>query len=427
VDSPLFAGKYFTRVSLDDNAKGPVWLNVVGDSPSEIEIKPEQLAAHKKLVAEAVALYGSRHFDHYEFLLSISENFSGIGLEHHRSSENGVDRGYFKRWDDTAPSRSLLPHEMTHSWNGKYRRPADLWTPSYSVPMRNSLLWVYEGMTQYWGNMLSARSGLWSPEITRGAFAVAAAQLSERRQGREWRNLQDTTNQPIISPRSPVSWLSWQRPEDYYNEGAMIWLDADTKIRELSGDKRSLDDVAKAFFGVGDGSYVPNTYTFEDVVKALNSVQPFDWSRFLRDRLNGHGPGAPLDGIERSGWKLVYQDEPNEFGKKQQAEADVLDVTYSLGFLVDDEDELREVIWGSPAFKAGLTTSNKIIAVNGLEYSRDNLKDAIKAKQPIDLLVKNQDRYRTVKVDYTGGPRYPVLQRIEGKPDRLSAIFKPRT
>jgi predicted metalloprotease with PDZ domain len=431
VDSPLFAGKYFTRVSLDDNAKGPVWLNVVGDNALEIEMKPEQLAPHRKLVGEAVTLFGSRHFDHYEFLLAISDNFDNIGLEHHRSSENGVDRGYFKEWDDTGPRHYLLAHEMTHSWNGKYRRPADLWTPSYNVPMQNSLLWVYEGMTQYWGNVLSGRSGLWSEELTRGAFASVAASLNERRQGREWRNLQDTTHQPIISPRTPVSWLSWQRPEDYYNEGAMIWLDADTKIRELSGDKRSLDDFAKAFFGVGDGSYVPNTYTFEDVVKALNSVQAFDWARFLRDRLDGHGPGAPLDGMERSGWRLVYKDEPNEFTKKLQSGAKFLDLSYSLGLVIDDDKTLREVIWDSPAFKAGLTMNTTLVAVNGLEYSKGALKDAIKVardnKAPIALLVKSQDRYRTVQIDYTGGLRYPHLERIEGKPDRLSAILKPRT
>jgi len=430
-DSPLFAGKYFTRVALDEQSKGAVWLNVVGDSPSEVEIKPEQLAAHRKLVAEAVTLYGSRHFDHYEFLLAVSDNFGGIGLEHHRSSENGVDRGYFKAWDEQGAERSLLPHEMTHSWNGKYRRPADLWTPNYNVPMQNSLLWVYEGMTQYWGQVLSARSGLWSDDLARGALAAWAAVLNESRPSRVWRNLQDTTNQPIISPRAPMSWMSWQRREDYYIEGLLIWLDADTKIRELSNDRRSLDDFAKAFFGVGDGSYVPNTYTFADVVKALNSVQPFDWSRFLRERLDGHGPGAPLDGLERAGWKLVFKEEPNAYSKKALSAQKLVDFSYSLGFSVDKDAKLREVIWESPAFKAGLTTSTTLIAVNTVAYDKDGLRDAIKAakdnKQPIELLVKSDDHYRTIKIDYSGGLRNPHLERIEGKPDRLSTIFKPRT
>jgi predicted metalloprotease with PDZ domain len=430
VDSPLFAGKHFTRVELDPGAAAPVWLNVVGDSAEEVVIKPEQLDVHRRLVKEAVTLFGSRHYDRYEFLLAVSDNFSGIGLEHHRSSENGVNRGYFKDWDAQEVERDLLAHEMTHSWNGKFRRPADLWTPSYNVPMQNSLLWVYEGMTQYWGQVLAARSGLWSEEYTRGSFASIAANLDQRRQGREWRDLQDTTNAPIVTARRPLSWVSWQRAEDYYVEGLLIWLDTDTKLRELTSDKRSLDDLSRAFFGINDGSWVPSTYTFDDVVKALNAVAPFDWAKFLRERLDGHGPGAPLQGLERGGWKLVYTAEPSEFTKKIQAANKIADFAYSVGFVVDKDNKLTDVVWDSPAFKAGLATQTKLIAVNGREYSNDLLKQAIRnageGKAPIELLVKNQDRYWTAKVDYSGGLRYPRLERIAGQPDRLAAILKAR-
>jgi predicted metalloprotease with PDZ domain len=255
--------------------------------------------------------------------------------------------------------------------------------------------------------------------------------LDQRRQGREWRDLQDTTNAPIITARRPLSWVSWQRVEDYYNEGLLIWLDTDTKLRELTGDKRSLDDLSRAFFSVNDGSYVPLTYTFDDVVKALNAVAPFDWAKFLRERLEGHGPGAPLQGIERGGWKLVYTPEPTEFLKKVQAANKFADFSFSAGFVVDKDNKLTDVVWDSPAFKAGLTVQTRLIAVNGQEYSTDLLKQAIQnardGKAPIELLVKNQDRYRTVKVDYSGGLRYPRLERIGGKPDRLGAILKART
>jgi predicted metalloprotease with PDZ domain len=431
VDSPLFAGKHFARFDLDPGAKTPVRLNVVGDSAAEVEVSPEQLDTHRRLLQEEYRLFGSKHFDHYDFLLAVSDNFGGIGLEHHRSSENGVKRGYFREWDKNAPVRDLLAHEMSHSWNGKFRRPADLWTPNYNTPMQTSLLWVYEGQTQYWGQVLAARSGLWSADIARGALASVAATLSEKRQGRAWRDLEDTTNQPIVTARRPLSWVSWQRTEDYYNEGLLIWLDVDTKLRELSGERRSLDDFARVFFGVHDGSYVPATYTFDDVVAALDAVAPFDWAHFLRERTEGNGPAAPLGGIERSGWRLVYREEPSELTRKQDALNDTTDLSYSLGLIVGKEAKLTEVVWQSPAFKAGVTTGGTLIAVNGIAYKSDLLKQAIREAKtnnaPIELLVKTLDRYRTLKVDYSGGLRYPHLERIESVPDRLSDIQKPRS
>lgn len=435
VDSPVFAGRYFKRVDLDPGAATPVHLNIVADAPSSLEIQPEQLQAHRELMQQTYALFGSRHFDRYEFLFALTDHFGAIGLEHHRSSENTRSPGYFTEWDKQTAGRDLLPHELAHSWNGKFRRPADLTTSNFDVPMQDSLLWVYEGLTQYWGHVLTARAGLWTADFARESFAFVAANLDHNRPGRQWRNLQDTTQQPMITSRQPLSWVSWQRTEDYYAEGELIWLDVDTRIRELSGNKRSLDDFARAFFGIRPGDLGPVTYTFEDVVQALNSIAANDWKTFLKDRLLGHGPGAPLDGLARGGWKLVYTDKPSRYTQSQEKLRQAVDLSFSLGMVVSmkkgEAGRLMDVRWDGPAYEAGLTTGTTLIAVNGREYSADLLKESIAAakssKAPLELIAKDLDRYRTVRIDYTDGPRYPQLERIDGTFDSLSEILKRRT
>ncbi len=436
VDSPLFAGHYTKRMELASTGQSaprqpPLAFTVFADSPDEINITPEQIEPHRRLVEEAGAVFGAWHFDHYELMLSVSENFGTIGLEHHRSSENGVRKGYFKDWDKTSTRRDLLSHEFTHSWNGKFRRPADLWTANFNVPMRDSLLWVYEGMTQYWGEVLAARSGLWNDQMTRDAIASLTAVLQERRAGRKWRDLQDTTQSPITASRSPLPWTSWQRPEDYYNEGLLIWLDVDTKLRELSTEKHSLDDFARAFLGIDNGSYVPATYTFDDIVKTLNGVVPYDWATFLHTRLESNGPDAPLGGLERAGWKLVFRDEPSAFSKQVDELNETTEFAYSIGLVLGKEARLNEVVWDSAAFKSGLTVGMTLVAVNGRAYKAEYLKQAIRdAKSngaPLELLVKSFDRYQTVPLTYHEGLRYPHLARIDGTPDRLSAILRPLT
>jgi len=433
VDSPLFAGRYFQRLDLDPGADVPVFMNIVADQPSKLEIKPEQLASYRKLIKEAYALYGTRAFDRYDFLLALSEHFGGIGLEHHRSSENVHRPDHFTEWDKNAPGRDLLAHEMTHSWNGKRRRPANLWTPNFNVAMQDSLLWVYEGQTQYWGIMLTARSGLWSEQVAKDVLANIAAIYEFNRPGRAWRNLQDTTHQPILGGRRSQPFPSWQRTTDYYNEGVLLWLDVETRLRELTGNRRSLDDFARAFFGVKDKTYDVLTYTFDDVAAALNEVAAYDWKNFLRERLDGHGPGAPLDGLMRSGWKLGFREEPSPFQKAVDERNRSINLSFSLGLVISTRDKgnVSEVVWDSPAFKAGLTTASKLIAVNGQEFAPELLIEAMRAakstRQPIELLIKTFDRYTTVRVPYFDGPRYPRLERIEGAEDRLSAILKPRT
>ena len=428
VDSPIYAGQYFKRIDLDPGAKVPVHMDVFADDPRFLEAKPEQIAAHRKLVQQAYKLFGSHHYDHYDFLFSLSDQMSGNGLEHHRSSEDGVGTGYFTDWDTQAASRDLLPHEYTHSWNGKFRRGADLTTPDFNLPMQDSLLWVYEGQTQYWGNVLAGRSGLRTAEQSRDALALVAAAYTDNRAGLTWRALQDTTNDPIIAQRRPKPYRGFQLSEDYYSGGQMIWLEVDARIRAKTGDRKSLDDFASAFFGVDNGSWTVHPYTFDDVVRTLDGVVADDWATFLRARLDGTTPIT--GGIAASGWKLVYEDKPNDYAKAAAKEGGGADFLYSLGFTVDKDGKLGEVRWDGPAFRAGIGTGMQLVAVDGREYKKATLEDAVKAAKggsaPITLLVKDFDRYRTIALDYHDGLRYPHLQRIPGTPDRLGAIYAAR-
>ena len=430
VDSPMFAGKYFSRVDLDPGAKVPVHMDIVADEPGDLAISPAQLQAHRNLVSQAYKVFGSHHYDHYDFLLALSDRMSSIGLEHHRSSEDGTLSNYFKDWDKTSASRDLLSHEFTHSWNGKFRRPADLWTANFNVPMRDSLLWVYEGQTQFWGRVLATRAGLWTRQQGLDALAADAAIFDEARPGRQWRPLEDTTNDPITTMRRPIPWRTWQRTEDYYGEGELIWLDADALIRQMSGGKKSLDDFARAFFGIDDGSYVTVTYTFDDVVHALNAVAPYDWAGFLHARLDAVEPAAPLDWLKRGGYRFVYTDTPSDFTKSNEKNRKAIDLVYSLGLTLDSKGAVTDVLWDSPAFNAGVTAGSEIVAVNDVAYDSDRLKDAITDakgnKTPIQFLIKRGDVFRQVAIDYHGGLRYPHLERVPGTPALLDDILAAR-
>ncbi len=429
-DSPVYAGRYAKQIDLTPTGnKVPVRLSMIADAPKYLETKPEQVAQHKAMVAQALKLFGAQHYDHYDLLFSLSAKMGGNGLEHQRSSENGVDTDYFTGWKEKVGFTDLLAHEYTHSWNGKYRRPADLWTPNFNVPMRDSLLWVYEGQTQYWGNVLAARSGMRPQEASRDALALVAATYADNRPGLSWRNVQDTTNDPIIASRAPRAYRNYQMSEDYYSAGQMMWLEADALIRNQTGGRKSLDDFARAFFGVNDGEWkVQDTYTFDDVVATLEGVMPHDWATFLRERMDGKV--GLTGGLEASGWRLVYKDEPNAYAKGARGDRGGADFVYSLGLSLDKDGKIGDVRWDSPAFNAGLGSGTTVVAVNGQEYGGEVLEDAVKAaktgKAPIELLVKEFDRYRTVAIDYHGGLRYPHLERIEGRPDRLSQIFAAR-
>jgi predicted metalloprotease with PDZ domain len=426
VDSPVVAGRYYKQWPLSPK----VDLNVFADKPADLAATPEQIDAHKRLVDQAVKLFGAQHYDHYEFLLSLSSQLGGIGLEHHRSSEDGDDEDYFTKWDSTVAQRNLLPHEYTHSWNGKFRRGADLWTPNYDVPMRDSLLWVYEGQTQFWGYVLQARSGLVDKQDTLDEYAMIAAYY-DTMPARQWRDLEDTTNDPIISHRRPKGWTSWQRSEDYYNEGLLVWMEADSIIRQQSHGTKSLDDFARAFFGINDGDWGEVTYTFQDVVNTLNQVVPYDWATFLNDRLQGLSDHAPLGGFVNNGYKLVYTATESDVFKQAETNRKLVNADYSIGLSASTKDgNVTSVMWNGPAFKAGMTVGDTIVAVDGQKFSSDALKDAIAAartdKNPIHLTISRQDDYRDVAIDYHGGPRYPHLVKTGSGETGLDKLLAPK-
>ena len=442
IDSPLYAGAYYNRVDLSTGPDNPVYLDVFADKPEQLEVTPEELAYHKNLVIQAQKLFNAHHYDHYDFLLSVSDSVGGKGLEHHQSSEDGARANYFTDWAAGVAGRALLPHEYIHSWNGKFRRPADLWTANFNVPMQNDLLWVYEGLTNYYGNVLSARSEMRTPEEARDVLADIAAGF-EISPGRTWRSLQDTTNQPIITAHGayPEIWSSWQRAFDYYPESDLIWLDADTKIRELSQGQKSLDNFAKLFFGMNDRSYVTITYTFAELVKALNTVQPYDWAEFFRTRVDQLQPQVPENGIFRGGYRVVYNDSESEWMKHMDRSRGTSFAT-SLGFVVkgkdahdidDDNDpatgSIIEVWWNSPAFKAGITPDMQLAAVNNQVFTIANLREAVLRAEhdnsPIRLLLKREKEFVTVAVDYHEGMRYPHLERVKSNPDLLDVILAP--
>ena len=431
VDSPIFTGEYFRRLDLTGAGEVPVHLNLIGDRPANLELKPEQIAQHKALVKQAVAMFGAQHYGHYDFLLAVSDNTGDFGLEHHQSSDDRIEADFFTDPELYLTGVGLLPHEYVHSWNGKFRRPAGLATPDYSEPMKGDLLWVYEGLTQYLGEVLTARSGMWTPEQYRDNLAIVAAAM-DHVPGRAWRPLQDTADAAQLLYYEPSAWVTQRRGVDYYPEGELIWLDVDTRIRELSGGKHTLDDFLHAFHGIENGNMDVHSYTFDDVVKTLQAVQPNDWRSFLRQRLDTREVGAPLDGVHRGGWKLVYNDTPSPASRAGDKQRKALDRNLSIGLMVTNDDNrgtVADVLWGGPAFDAGMIPGMKITAVNGEAYTPEifdaAITDAAKSHKPIELLVRNTNTFITVRIPYFGGQVYPHLVRVEGE-DRLSEIVKAK-
>jgi len=431
VDSPLIAGRYMARWDLSPDDAVPVRLDVFADRPGLLEFHPEWLTAHRALIEEAYQLFGSRHYEHYDFLVTLSEKIRSTGLEHHRSSQDQTTPNYLTEWDKGGSLHDLLAHEYVHSWNGKFRRPVGLATANYNIPMCDDLLWVYEGQTQYWGRVLAARSGMAKKTDALDAIANAAAYY-QGQAGRRWRNLLETTNDEVVAPRFlPSAWASWRRSQsDFYNEGLLIWLDADTLIRELSEGRHSLDDFARRFFGIKDGSLGPETYTFADVVAALNDVMPYDWRTFLEERLQSLDRD-PSEGIARGGYRLVYSQDAGKYYESVESRGKFTDFWYSLGLSLDRDGKVRAVRWEGPAFKAGLSPGVQVQAVNGLmsdvaDHLRDAIKTSVNTIGSIDLTIRDQDHSRAVRIDYHDGARYPHLQPLEGRRPQLDCILAAR-
>jgi predicted metalloprotease with PDZ domain len=432
VDSPVLTGAHMRVIDLSPGQKPEHHIDIAAETESGLEVPPETVQQWRQLVAETGALFGARHYRHYDFLLTESDNVETDGIEHHESSDDRVPARTFEDPNIEDAMTDLLPHEFTHSWNGKYRRPAGLATPNYQEPMKGGLLWVYEGMTQYYGTILSARMGSWTPERLRENLAWVAAYLDQRK-GRTWRDLEDTAISAQLLYGSPDEYKSWRRDTDYYDEGTLIWLEADTIIRQQTQGKKSLDDFCRKFEGGENTGPKIVPYTFEDVVAAMQEIAPYDWRSLFTERLQTRGPGAPLGGLENSGWKLVYTDTANDSRSAGEFAMHLTDVQFSLGFLVRDSgaengDEVIDVIPGSPAAQAGIAPGMKLVAVNGRRWSPDDLHAAIReakgGREPIELLIENEDFYRTYKVDYHDGERYPHLKAISGKPDLLSDIAR---
>jgi predicted metalloprotease with PDZ domain len=427
VDSPVITGEFLKVVKLADDPLTD--MDIAADSAAALAAPQEVWDHYKNLVEQANKLFGAHHYRDYHFLLSLSDHVAHFGLEHHESDDSRI--GERALVDDTARKQSaaLLPHEYVHSWNGKYRRPAGLATPDYQTPMQDDLLWVYEGLTQYLGTVLTARSGLLTPEQVRDELGLTAAAL-DHIPGRAWRNLQDTADAAPQLYFTPQAWNSWRRNTDFYDEDTLNWLWADVIIRQQSKGKKTLDDFCHLFHGAPNTGPLVKPYTFDDVVAVLNQIAPYDWRGFWTERLTSHGPGAPLGGVEGSGWKLVYDEVQSEMDRGGESNSHSVSAAYSIGLQLREDGGINDTIEGMPAAKAGIGPGMKLIAVNGRQYSPEVLRDALKAGKessaPLELLIENTDYYKTYKLDYHGGERYPHLVRDESKPDLLSEIYKAK-
>ncbi|MGO9589135.1 MAG: M61 family metallopeptidase [Candidatus Acidiferrales bacterium] len=426
VDSPVLAGAYFRAIQLTPGEHPSHEIDIAADSAAELAMTPETEMHFRRLVAETGALFGVRHYRDYHFLVTLSDDVAHFGLEHHESSDDRHDARSLIDDEELVTFAGLLPHEFVHSWNGKYRRPADLATPDYHQPMKDDLLWVYEGLTEYLGQVLTARSGLWNMQQSREDLARIATEVGAS-PGREWRPLQDTADDASVLYNSDEGWRNWRRGTDFYQESELLWLDVDETLRRLTDDKKSMNDFCRVFYGGPGGEPALKTYTFDDIVAALNELAPYDWAGFLRTRLDSVAPDTPTEALRNGGWKIVYNDTPNEIEEARDDVRKRVTLTFSVGLTLGEDGNVVDVIYGGPAFKAGIGPGMKITAVDGQQYSPDTLKDAItdaaSSSAPIRLIVANGAEVDARQIDYHGGLRYPHLERDSSHPDYVGEIF----
>lgn len=427
VDSPVLAGRYFRTVELTPGDSIPVRLRMASDSPQGLGLDETDEAALRRLVREARALFRSEHYRHYDFLVSLSDHVAHFGLEHHESSDN---RGPERWWLDDDAKRDqglLLAHEYAHSWNGKFRRPAGLATSDHTTPMQGELLWVYEGLTQYLGFVLAARAGLRTPDESRDELAAIAATAQARR-GRLWRPLVDTGTQAQELYEARSAWATWRRGVDFYDEGLLVWLDADVTIRRLSKGARSLDDFCRAFHGGPNRGAEVKPYTLDDVIAGLEAVQPYDWRGFVRQRVLEVAPDAPLAGISAGGWRMTWADSMGPVQRSEAAVDEAVEEMHSLGLRLDSDGRVVDVVPGAPADVAGVAPAMLVVAVDGRRYSPEVLNDAIEGSPRsgrVELLCENKGFFRTHLLDYRAGLRYPALARESGTRDWLGEVLAP--
>ncbi|MGD0909764.1 MAG: M61 family peptidase [Candidatus Acidiferrales bacterium] len=433
IDSPVIAGEYFRRIPIAPEIKPLHFVDIVADAPDDLVTTPQQDQAFNNLVVQAGALFHWYHFEHYDFLISLSDKFrahTGIGgLEHHESSDDPGSANVFRSPAGRISVGMGLAHEYTHSWNGKYRRPAGEYVPNFQTPLDTRLLWVYEGLTNYLGYVLSARSGATTAEDFRDSIADQAAQM-DHVSGRVWRNLQDDSFGMQTMLNAGHGWANWRRGIDYYPEGTLVWLGVDVKIRTLTKNAKSLDDFCRLFFGRG-GDTGPETvpYTFEQLTAALNSVVPYDWKGYLNQRLQSHAPNAPLDGLTEGGWNLGYAETPTEQMAVAAHDTGSLNAMYSIGLELSGNGMITDVGWGSAADAAGLAPGMRVLDAGGKAFTVDAMRQAMKTAQAThtDLLltVSNTGYKHAVHIPCPQGEQYPHLTRKEDVPDLLDDIAKP--
>ncbi len=430
VDSPVLAGQYMRVVNVTPPGE-PIHheIDIAADSRAALDMSPQLKQDYTNLVAQTGLLFGTRHYRDYHFLLTLSNHVAHFGLEHHESDDSRVDERSLISANRRLLMADLLPHEFTHSWNGKFRRPKDLSPPYYEAPMKTDLLWVYEGLTNYYGDLLAERTGLWTPRQYREYLALDAAQLGPGRPGRLWRPLQDTADAAQILYFAPAEWTNWRRSVDFYGEGDLLWLDVDNRIRELTHDKKSLTDFCRLFYGGPNLGPQLKTYTFSDVVNALNQVAPYDWRAFFLKHLRSLTPEPPMGGITRGGWKLVYNDKMPQLLRAAELVRHFINAEYSIGLLLSDTGVVMDSVVTMPAYKAGIAPGMTVVAVNGRKFNPHVFNEALRATttsaKPLQLIVVNDDYFHTVSIDYHGGPRYPHLVRVPGTPDLLGENMKP--
>ncbi len=428
VDSPVLAGIYFRAIQLTPGQDPPHEMDIAADSPAALAMTPETQMHFHQLVAETGALFGTRHYRDYHFLLTLSNDVAHFGLEHHESSDDRTRERSLIDDQDRVLFAGLLPHEFVHSWNGKFRRPYDLATPDYHQPMKDDLLWVYEGLTEYLGQVLTSRSGLWTEQQGLDDIARLVAQF-EHWPGRNWRSLQDTADSAVFLYNGDMDWENWRRSVDFYEEGELLWLDVDATLRRLTKDQKSMNDFCRMFYAGPSGKPDLKTYTFDDVVAALNQLAPYDWAGFLHSHLDATDAPTPLESVENSGWKLVYDEQPNEMMDLRDGVRKTTDLSLSIGLVLAEDGTAYDVIENSPAFKAGFAPGMRITAVNGKQYSSAELKSAIDAAKsstgPIQVIAANGPQVQTYSIDYHDGMKYPHLVRDESKPDYLGEILHP--
>lgn len=427
IDSPLDMGRYYKHYLLWKNGSATQWLDIFADKPQDLDFSPKVLDKYKHMPAQAFALYGSRHWTWYHSLLALSDAIGFQGIEHHQSSDDRAPDDFLTNPMEQVAGGDLVTHELSHSWNGKYRRPWDLTTLNFQIPQRTDLLWVYEGMNQYLGDVLAFRTGIRDPKDYPQYLASIWADM-DTEPGRNTEPLIDTTTAAPYLYEAGGDYASLRRTAgDFYTEGELIWLDADTIIREKTGGKESLDTFLHKFTAPAVTGPITKTYTRKDVENLLSSVVPYDWHGFFQKYVYDISPRPPSDDLARAGWKLVYNDKPNEFMQAQAALRHSLNYWYSLGLQLGGNGVIREVRENSPAWKAGLSPGVKILAVDGQSWDPDALSYAVKTAQhgtqSIAFIGDNNGGVRTYYINYHGGQRFPHLVRIKGTPDMLAKIM----